>query len=135
MSAKYLWLRSGSVIMAAALLAGLLSAVAEAADGETKISLDSAVLIGNRAIAETRVSGKFNPLRVEIAEESERYMANRCLVPGSDDPPAIARVYAIREKLADRKYYVLRYGPPLEYEDPKEGRLSFFWDGGLRLHR
>lgn len=99
---------------------------AQAADGEKKISLDSAVQIANRAVAETRVGDKFNPRRVEIAEESEQHMTNRCLVDGSGDPRAIARVHAIREKLVDRKFYVLRYGPPLEYDDPHQGRLAFF---------
>ncbi len=125
MNAKYSWFRLRSVITPA-LLAGLLSMTAQAADGEKKISLDSAVQIANRAVAETRVSGKFNPQRVEIAEESEKHMTNRCLIESSNDPRMIARIHAIRDKVVGRKFYVLRYGPPLEYDDPDQGRLSFF---------
>jgi len=63
---------------------------------------------------------------VEIAEESERHVTNRCLMESSNEPRRLARIRAIREKLINRKFYVLRYGPPLGYEDRDQGRLSFF---------
>lgn len=117
---------SGIPANIAILFGGLWCLTAHAADAGKKISLGSAVTIGNRAVAKMRANGKFEPQRVEIAEESERHMANRCLAEMSREPRKLAMIRAIRGKLADRKYYVLRYGPPLEYEDPIQGRLSFF---------
>jgi hypothetical protein len=70
---------SGTTANIAILFGGLWCLTAHAAHAGKKISLDSAVSIANRAVAKTMVDGKFTPQRVEIAEESERHMTNRCL--------------------------------------------------------
>src|SRR5215831_6866709 len=94
---------------------------------DKKVNLDIAVATANDAIAKTHASGKFEAERVEIAEESEKHTTNRCLMESWDDVPPSARVQALRQKLAGRKYYVIRYPLPAPYRDPEAGLLE--WNG------
>src|SRR5262249_1195365 len=82
-----------------------------------KINLDSAVATANRAVAGTLVDGKFDPQRVEIAEEQEKYTTNRCLAEDWEDERISAHARSIREKLVGRRYYVVRYPLPAPYRD------------------
>src|SRR5690348_14879922 len=88
---------SGIPANIAILFGGLWCLTAHAADAGKKISLGSAVTIANRAVAKMRANGKFEPQRVEIAEDSERHMANRCLAEMSREPRKLAMIRAFAE--------------------------------------